>query len=211
MTEKKRGKPVRTDWEAAERDYRTGKFSNVELAAKHKIDPATLSRKIKADRALDSARWQKDLTEVVRQATNARLMADLVKEKVKEGQEQVNVAVQAAALQNTEVILRQRGDIKNARDLAIDMLQELRLGTHSPEELQGLLRAATEGMDPEDLPAVQQSFKDLLKLHSRVTSVQRLADTLSKLQSLERKAFSLDDDDGDGGTPLVRVKDYTGR
>lgn len=112
MTEagKPRGR-VRVDWEAVERDFRTGKFSNVELADKHKLDAATLSRKIKADRKDDPSRWQKDLTEVVRQATNAVLMADLVKSEVKEGQDQVNLTVKAAAEIGAQVIRQHRAKL----------------------------------------------------------------------------------------------------
>ncbi len=111
MAEKRPGGRVRVDWEAVEREFRTGKFTNVELADRFKLDPATLSRKIKADRARDDSRWQKDLSEVVRQATNAMLMADLVKSEVKEGQDQVNLTVKAAAEVGAQVIRQHRAKL----------------------------------------------------------------------------------------------------
>lgn len=188
-------KRKRLDWEAIERDYRADTFTLRELADKHGTDAATISRRIKKDRAQDASRWQKDLSEVVRQATNAQLMAALVNNKVNEGQQKVNNVVQAAAAMNSQVILRHRDDLRATRDLAMDMLHELKLTTHSQQELEALLKIATEGMDAESAVAVQQSFRDMLKLHARVTSVNKLADTLSKLQTLDRKAFNLDQED----------------
>lgn len=43
--------------------------------------------------------------------------------------------------------------------------------------------------------------RDLMKLHTRVASMQRLADSMTCLQTLERRAFGLTDDDG-GTNPL---------
>lgn len=205
-------KRQRIDWEAAERDFRTGQFTKVELAAKHRTNPSTLSRKIKEDQALDLTRWQQDLTEVVRQATNARLMAELVKEgqdegqvgqaAVREGQEKVKTAIQVAAESNANVIRQHQKDAGATRALVMDMLAELTLATHKAEELSRLAEVVSEGQgaEPDDIDEARRAVKDMLDIHKRVTSIQKLADTLHKLQPLERKAHGIKDD-GDGDQP----------
>lgn len=196
MTKQKR---TSLDWEAIERDWRTGEFTLRELADKHNTDAATISRRQKRDRTADPSRWQKDLTEVVRQATNAQLINTLVNEKIKEGQQQVNDVVLAAAQVNSGVILRHRADIGTLRTLAMDMAQELALVTHSQEEVKRLQQVLAGDIDPDELDAARRSLDDLLRLHNRVTSAQRLADTLTKLQTMERKAFNLDEDGAGAG------------
>jgi hypothetical protein len=188
------------DWEAIERDWRTGEFTLRELADKHKTDAATISRRQKRDRTADPNRWQKDLSGVVRQATSAQLINTLVNEKIKEGQQEVNDVVLAAAQANTTVILRHRADIGTLRTLAMDMAHELALVTHSQEEVKRLQQVLAGGdIDPDELDAARRSLDDLLRLHNRVTSAQRLADTLTKLQTMERRAFNLDDEGSSAG------------
>lgn len=191
-------KRKRIDWEAVERDYRTGQLSNVELAAKHRTNPATLCRKIKSDQSIDQDRWQKDLTEVVRQATNARLMAELVKDSVNDGQEQVNSVVKAAAEVNVQVIRQHQRDAGSTRALVMHMLAELTLATHQPAEIARLSEIMTEGSgaDADDVDEAKRAVKDLLDIHKRVASIQKLADTLHKLQPLERRAYGIKDDEG---------------
>lgn len=164
----------RIDWEAVERDYRTGKYSQRELAVIHGTNEATLSRKIKADQALDPARWQRDLTEEVRQATNARLMSELVKSEIKEGQEKVKESVKVAAEMNVQVILGHQAWLS---DLAADMkaarAKLLELGA----EVDDVRQAAT-----------------------LVTALESSARTLKIVIEGQRKVFGLDDQSGGGGT-----------
>jgi TPR repeat protein len=184
----------RIDWEAVERDFRTGKLTQTELADKHSLDPATLSRQIKKDRKADPARWQQDLTTAVRQATNAALMTELVKSEVKAGQERVNLAVKAAAEVNTQVILRHRSDILEARSVAFDLLAELKasamLAGH--QELLAEILAGTDPTTKEDAKA-RMTVARALELGNRVGCVKALSEALTKLQAAERVAFKLDD------------------
>lgn len=210
----------KADWEAIERDYRTGTFSAPELADKHGnvVTPQAINK-----RAREKG-WTRDLTDAVRQATRAKVVAATIKERVSaevsaavsgnvaESFRSTETAVLAMAEAASEVILRHQRDIGSLRDLAFDMLGELKLATHSPDELEGLFRLATDGLDADSLTAVQQSFRDMLKLHSRVGSLHKLAETMNKLQPLERKAFALDeegDKDPSGGRTLGDVERAT--
>lgn len=202
------GKRKRVDWAAVERDYRTDHFTNVEICAKHGIDPATLSRKIKKDQGIDHASWQKDLTAAVRAATNAALMTEMVKSEINQGQEQVNLTVKAAAEVNKSVILGHRKDITATRNVAAALLDELAdssLLSQHKEILSEIL--AGDGAEPVDVARAQASVRKALGVGARVASVKALAETFTKLQAMERVAFNLDapekDNDGDDSRPKL--------
>lgn len=201
MTIKKPQPKRRADWEAIERDYSTGQFTDQELADKHKN---VVTRQAITKRAKVKG-WKKDLSDAVRRATNAKLIAELAEKKVAEQvagkvAESCNLAtdtVMAAAEVNKQVILKHRGDIEQTNTLAMAMLAELKLATHKPEEIQELFEKVTGDLAGPALAAAQAQFKDFMRVHSRVGSVHKLADTLAKLQTLERKAFGIGED-GDG-------------
>ena len=153
----------RVDWEAVKRDFRTSRFTNVELCRKHSLDPATLSRRIKRDRENDSAAWPQDLSKAVKAATDARLMQELVKAEVKEGQQAVKLTVQAAAEVNAQVILAHRTRVRRATDVAMRMLDELDATTLDADKLEDLFKAATAEMAGPALNAARARFGELFE------------------------------------------------
>jgi hypothetical protein len=91
-------KKSRVDWDAVERDYRTDKFTLRELAEKYGISHQAIAKKAKLNA------WSKDLSAAIKQATNAKLVDELVaKEVAKSGQEVANVVLAAAAV-NSRII-----------------------------------------------------------------------------------------------------------
>lgn len=192
------------DWAAAERDWRTGQFTQAEIARKHGITEQSLSRKMRRDRERTPGAWPQDLTQAVREATRSRVLTEQVKERVKAaveaGQDAAAETVLAAAEAGAQVILRHRADIKTLRALTFDLTHELTLATHSPEELQRLALIAAQGASSDDeVLAVRRSLDDMLKLHNRAQTLHKLADVAGKLQVLERRAFNLDDEGAGAG------------
>lgn len=185
----------RMDWEACERDYRTGKFTDQELADKFgnvvSRQAITKMAKVKG--------WQKDLSDAVRRATNAKLIAAEAEKKVAEqvakGCTATVDAVVAAAEVNKQVIIGHRKEIETGRKLVSAMLNELQQVTVNPAKLQDLLEVLTGGdeMTAADVADARQAFNDLQRLPNRILSVQRLATAMARLQSMERTAFGLDD------------------
>lgn len=102
----------RPDWEAIERDYRTGRWTLRELETKHGVGYATIARKAK------SKHWEKDLAEAVRQATSATLLRELTTT----AQQEVNDVVLAAAEVNKSVILGHRKSLAALKQSAEDAL-----------------------------------------------------------------------------------------
>lgn len=99
----------RVDWEAIERDYRTGQFSLRELEKKHGAGFSKIGK-----RAKDEA-WSKDLADAVRQATSAALIAEVATERATEGLQGTTDVVLAAAEVNKRVILGHRQQAANSR------------------------------------------------------------------------------------------------
>jgi hypothetical protein len=199
-------KKKRPDWAAIQRDYRTGKFTFRELEDKHGVGYASINRKAKAEA------WQKDLSQVVREATEAAVIRDAVLQQgaatgtatATEPQQQNDpdvVAVMAAVELNKEVLLRHRRDIRDARDLTMTMLGELKVVGENPDSLEIMFEHMTSEMKPEELMNATRAYNALVKLPGRIGSVHKLADTLAKLQPLERKAFALDNGADDTPPP----------
>jgi hypothetical protein len=189
-------KRKRVDWEAVERDYRTGRFTDQELATKFgnlvSRQAITKMAKVKG--------WQKDLSSAVRQATKASLIADEAKKKVAEQvankvAESCNATVDTvliAAETNKQVILGHRRDIHALRSLTMDMAMEL--AQASRPDLNRIAEIlATEDATAEQIDTVRADVAALTRLPSRILSVQRLAQAVTRLQLLERRAFGLDD------------------
>jgi hypothetical protein len=93
-------KRARVDWDAVERDYRTGKFTLRELGEKHGCTHGAVVKMVKKHG------WTQDLTKAVRAATNARLIQEAVSNEVAKGTQAVTNAVLAAAEVNARVIRR---------------------------------------------------------------------------------------------------------
>lgn len=91
----KPGPRARYDWEAIERDFRTGRYSLQQLSDKHGPHRGVISRK-----ARDEG-WEKDLTDAVAERTRAKLAR-------RESAQSDIEAVEAAASENAEVVRSHR-------------------------------------------------------------------------------------------------------
>jgi len=173
----------RVDWDAVERDYRTGKFTLRELATKHGPSYAEISRKAK------KYAWTKDLREVIKQATNAALL----QETVTKAQKDVTETVAVAAEVNKQVILGHRTDAKDVRATAIDLLTELGSIKMLAEE-QELLAEILAGEDaqPVDVAKARATVRKALDVHARINSIKTLAEAFTKVHAMERQANDLD-------------------
>lgn len=183
------------DWDAIERDYRTGKFTLRELSAKHGPSHTAIAQRAKRDA------WSQDLSEQIRQATNAKLTASLVSSEVDKNVQAVSTTVAAVAELNKQVILGHRADLKATRDVASALLGELSsaalLAQHT-DELVAML--AGKDAEPADLARARMLVSKALSVNSRISSVKALAETFTKLQEGERKAFNITEGDlGDKG------------
>lgn len=186
-------KRKQTDWEAIERDYRTGSFTLRELAEKHAVTHTTISRRA------EKHGWTKDLTDAIRQATNAKLIEATVQQQRTSAHQSATEAVLGAAELNKQVILGHRSRVAQAVDVSMRMLAELDATTSKADRIEALFNVLTDELDERGKAAAQQQLREFMRLHSRVGSVHKLMDALGKAQTLERQAFGIGDGEGEGG------------
>lgn len=187
-----RTKRKRVDKEAVERDYRLGKFTLRELGEKHGCDHALIARWVKRHG------WTQDLSKAVKAATNARIIQETVTKAINAGQQVVTDTVLAAAELNAQVVMRHRARVEKAISVAERMLDELDATTLRPGELEEMLEKITEDADQKTMDAARARFAELMRLHNRVASAQKLMLAVKDAQALERQAYGLDDDKPDG-------------
>jgi len=189
----------RIDWARVERDHATGKFTDQELADRHGTAREVISRRRRADRLCSPSAWPIDRTQEVRRATAALLMQRQVTATVTAGTDAQ--AVMAAAQATKDVILGHRAAVRTALALADRLMAELADVSVHRQQLSVLIERAAATLNEADAAALTAQARELVKLHSRVGSLQKLADSLAKLHPLERRAMGIADDEG-GGNPL---------
>lgn len=176
----------RTDWEAVERDYRTGKFTLRELEAKHGADNGLISRQAK------KYGWTQDLSKAIKAATNAKLVEQLVSKEISSAQQKVSTTVLAAAEMNKDVILGHRKDIRMLREIAVDLADELhQIGKVDLKSIASMLE--DDSLTQEQVASLREGIAAVTKLPTRILGVQRLSQAIGRVQALERQAFGLDD------------------
>ena len=199
----------RVDWPAVERDFRTGAFTLRELASKYGCSHVAVGKQARKHS------WQQDLSQAVRAATNASVLASTAaRVEVAKNAVTVTATVLAAAEVNKGVILGHRADIKEARDLVFALLAELRSSAMTDDEKERLIELlAGQDAEPEDVSVARRLVTKALGTATRIGGVKALAEAITKLQMAERKAFGLDasDDDRLKGTLADELAAFVGR
>lgn len=190
------------DWEAIERDYRSGRFTLRELSALHGPngpDAATIKRRA------DKHKWEKDLAEAVRIATRAKVIEATVAAeaaaRATETQQAVAVAQQAVASSVSvasdiaaKVVIEHRARAKRAAEVARGILEELSAAAALDEDRELIAEIlAGDGADPGKVAEARQAIQRALGIGARASTVQKLTDSLAKAQAMEERAYRLED------------------
>lgn len=172
------------DWDAIERDYRTGKFTLRELAEKHGISHQAIAKRSKTNG------WTQDLGEQIRQATNAKLVANLVDTEIAKGGQAVANAVLVAAEINTQVILKHRTGLQritNIKEMLLDQIEQAALNLPDLAEAIELVRNPDEnGQDKAN-----DALRKAMSRTSLVDDLKKLAEVDEKVRKGEREAFNI--------------------
>jgi hypothetical protein len=141
--------------------------------------------------------WTQDLRGAVRAATSAKLIsATAVRTEATKEATAVTNTVLAAAEVNKAVILAHRSDIREARDVALGLLDELWRSAMSVADKDRLAQfLAGVDAEPGDADEARKLVYKALATSARIGAIKGLAEALTKLQTAERKAFGLDDED----------------
>ena len=191
----------RVDWAAVQRDYRTGAFTLRELATKYGCSHVAIAKQAKNNG------WTQDLSQAIKAATKAKLVEVTPADKLAAKQAIVNdfavtTTVLAAAEVNKQIILGHRADLREARDVAVALLAELRNAAITEDEQERLIRMLSgDDAESSDLHEARKLVIRFTGLAGRITSVKSMAEALTKLQAAERKAFGLDDEGDEAKKP----------
>jgi len=167
-------KQARIDWEAVERDYRTGKFTLRELAEKHGCTHQAIDKRAKKHA------WTKDLNDVIRQATDAALVAEMV---ASSGQAVANTVI-AVAEMNKQIIIGQRKRIAQLQEDA--------------------------AVAKEKLIALADTVADIREAGVLVSAMEGLSRISKTLTEQERLIYKLDDDSSTTTTQKRVVVEFRG-
>ena len=201
--EASRKSPAQIDWPAVERDYRTSQMTLRELGAKYGCDHAAIARRAKREG------WQRDLTEAVKQATNAKLIEasvnNAVNKAVTSEQQAVTNVVLAAAEVNTHVILGHRKGLREitaVRDLLLGQVAEAAANLPALTEVIEMVRCP----DDNGIDRANDALKRAMSRSTLIDDLKKLAEVDEKVRKGEREAFSIAPaTDDPAGKPVKRV------
>lgn len=174
----KRPKHIRVDWDAVSRDYRATHLTLRELADKHGCSHGRIAQKAKAEG------WSRDLTEAIKQATDASLIkasvAELLTSQANQATQNLTSVVMVAAERNAQVILSHRSRLAALH-----------------QDVETAKRKLME---------IGDSVADIREAATLVQAVGNLATATKTLIEQERKAFQLDEPGADeSAKPQRRV------
>ena len=186
----------RADWDAVERDYRTGEFTDGELASAHSLTREAIVRRRSKEQKADPSRWVKDLAPHVRAATNALLMQETVADAITQGHNKVTGAVMVAAEVNTRVILSHRTGLKAITDVKRTLLNQIEQAAANMTDLAEIIEMV-RNPDDNGIDRANDALKKAMSRSALVDDLKKLADVDEKVRKGEREAFGLDDDPAD--------------
>lgn len=190
----------RTDWEAVERDYRTNQYTLRELAEKHGANHATIGRRAEREG------WTRDLTDAIRQATNARLITEAVQQKCDDAQQNATTAVLVAAEANVHVILKHRTGLKRITSIKETLLNQIEQAAQNLPDLAEVIEMV-RNPDENGVDRANDAMRKAMSRTALVDDLKKLTEVDERVRKGEREAFNIDakgeDPDSQAGKTLT--------
>ena len=176
----------RTDWDAVERDYRTGRFTLRELETKYEVNNSTISRRA------DKHGWTQDLSTAIKQATNAKLIQSIVAAECSTAQQNAADTVLAAAEVNKQVILGHRTGLLELTSVKRTLLGQIQQAAALLPDLAEVIEMVRNPAD-NGIDRANDALRKAMSRSALVDDLKKLADVDEKVRKGEREAFGLDD------------------
>lgn len=185
------------DWEAVEREYRTGIKSVRVIATEYDVSHVAIAKRAKKHG------WTRDLSAKIRAAAQAQLVTS---EVVTTAVTRVNEReiIEANAALQVAVVREHRKDIGRARSVARRLMDDLEAAIGNRETLEEWILEACKPTS-EDGKFDAKRYAAMMKavaLPEHIGSIESLSRTLKNLVGIERQAFSIDDDAGAHDEPF---------
>ncbi len=178
---------VSTDWEAIERDYRTGSFTLRELAKKHDANHATIGRRAEKEG------WTKDLTTAIRQATNAKLIEDSIQHHCDSARQNATATVLVLAEANKQVILSHREGLSQITEIKHVLLGQIKQAAENMTALSEVIEMV-RNPDENGIDRANDALRKAMGRSALVDDLKKLAEVDERVRKGEREAFGLDVD-----------------
>jgi hypothetical protein len=175
------------DWDAIERDFRLGQFTLRQLAKKYSVEASSISRKVEKEG------WVQDLTEEVRGRTRAALLSNATDCNTTD-------AIEAAVQTNIRIIREHQARIGRAQKMVDALLDELQDATESRDEIEAAIEEETR--EPGQAKK-RAAMLRAIALPARAATLVNLSAATKTFMGLERQAFNLDANNGDGRIPII--------
>ena len=194
MTSKKK-----LDWDKIERDYRADVLSIAQIARESGAPSSTIRARAKRNG------WKRDLSSRIKMKADEFVNQDAIKNAIAGMQDAEEQTIEENARLTAAVRLNHRKDITRARLATMTLLGDLEamIGADGQASLGQLLTAIVDDgyIQDGDHQAID-AYKRATGLSQQVANMQKLADTMTKLVSLERQAWNLDSLDDKTHDPL---------
>lgn len=174
------------DWLAMEPIYRSGIRTLRSIGDEFGCSHSAIRKHAEANG------WVRDLDAKIRATAKSKVSKMLVsKEVAKQRLVTENQVIEANANMQAMAILGERKDTQRMRNLVMNLSEELETTTSNIDlfhELGELMRAPDDnGMDK-----LNDIYRRVIALPSRIDSMKKLADTLKTLIALEREVLGID-------------------
>ena len=180
---------VKVNWESVELAYRANVKTVAQIAKEFGLKDSTLRSRAKRNG------WSRDLGKRIRLEADKIVNENAVKREVGRLENMDNTTVEENAKLTASIRISHRKDIGTARQLSMLLFDDLKaqIGTDNRARLEDLFIAAlqAEVVDASQLEA----YERVTSLANHVRIMKELADTMTKLVTLERQAYGLDDVD----------------
>ncbi|WP_280041974.1 hypothetical protein [Pseudomonas alkylphenolica] len=176
------------DWERIEQLYRAGLLSVREIASACGVSHVAIHKRAKRDG------WTRDLQAKIKAKADSLVNTELVNSQVnKEALVTERGIVEANAQVIANIRIAHRTDIGRYRNLANKMLEELE-GLTDNRELFDQLGELLRSPDDNGQDKLNDLYQKVIALPSRTKTLKDLGDILKVLITLERQAYSIDDE-----------------
>lgn len=194
-------------WEKVRLEYETSQFSDAELGRRHKVSAPAIRKKAKKEN------WKRDLAKKVRQLASEKLVHEDAKvsigsRKVSTGERKETFSeekeVELAAETRVAVLREHRAAIGKGMELcnqlADDLLQAMSATSDIEEQVEKETADDSNGKR-------RDSMLKAISLPTHAGSLDKFANALTKIISLERVAFNLNDEEDDKGLVVIPSED----
>lgn len=206
---------TQTDWDAVERDYRTGRFTKRELAEKHGLSHTAINK-----RAIKFG-WVQDLSERINQATQAKLaqqvrneakakleefaVSTLVAKSVSDSFQNDVETIDLASDINAIVVSRHRKGLSEITQVRSTLLAHVAQAAANLDELAEIIEMV-RCPDDNGIDRANDALKRAMSRSTLIDDLKKLAEVDEKVRKGEREAFSIAPaTDDPAGQPQKRV------